>query len=184
MQRYCFCSFVLRFCGTVNPLGSYRALSPYLTTLLLGRLSPLIVHILSSETDNCNYVIYVASLVDYVSVAITETSSCKDRLWSVLMFFFTFCKDIIGPSCELQHIIGPSCELQLKHLRISVRVRCKSHYSDGAITARYRFIKNAYWDVVTDILYPTFGIHVYCCCFFVLTMDSSKQTSISNMKAV
>ena len=33
--------FVLRFYGPVNSMGSYRARSVYLTTLLLGRLSPL-----------------------------------------------------------------------------------------------------------------------------------------------
>ena len=33
--------FVLRFYGPVNPVGSCRAQSVYLTTLLLGRLSPL-----------------------------------------------------------------------------------------------------------------------------------------------
>ena len=33
--------FVLRFYGPVNPLGSCRAQSVYLTTHLLGRLSPL-----------------------------------------------------------------------------------------------------------------------------------------------
>ena len=33
--------FVLRFYGPVNPIGSCRARSVYLTTHLLGRLSPL-----------------------------------------------------------------------------------------------------------------------------------------------
>ena len=33
--------FVLGFYGPVNPMGSYRARSVYLTTRLLGRLSPL-----------------------------------------------------------------------------------------------------------------------------------------------
>ena len=33
--------FVLRFYGPVNPMGSCRVRSVYLTTLLLGRLSPL-----------------------------------------------------------------------------------------------------------------------------------------------
>ena len=50
------CLFVLRFYGPVNPMGSCRARSIYLTTRLLGRLSPLstsIVQILSPETDNC-----------------------------------------------------------------------------------------------------------------------------------
>ena len=36
------CLFVLKFYGPVNPIGSYQAQSVYLTTLLLGRLSPLI----------------------------------------------------------------------------------------------------------------------------------------------
>ena len=35
------CLFVLRFYGPVNPMGSFRARSVYLTTRLLGRLSPL-----------------------------------------------------------------------------------------------------------------------------------------------
>ena len=45
---------MLRFYGPVNPMGSCRARSVYLTTHLLGRLSPLtsIVHIPSPETDN------------------------------------------------------------------------------------------------------------------------------------
>ena len=33
--------FVLRFYGPINPMGSCRPRSVYLTTLLLGRLSPL-----------------------------------------------------------------------------------------------------------------------------------------------
>ena len=33
--------FVLRFYGPVNPMGSCRARTVYLTTRLLGRLSPL-----------------------------------------------------------------------------------------------------------------------------------------------
>ena len=36
-----FCSFVLRFYGPFNPMESCRARSVYLTTCLLGRLSPL-----------------------------------------------------------------------------------------------------------------------------------------------
>ena len=36
-----FCRFVLRFYGPVNPKGSCRARSVYLTTRLLGRLNPL-----------------------------------------------------------------------------------------------------------------------------------------------
>ena len=35
------CLFVLRFYGPVNPMGSCRAWSVYLTTHLLGRLSLL-----------------------------------------------------------------------------------------------------------------------------------------------
>ena len=35
------CLFVLRFYGPVNPMGSCQAQSVYLTTCLLGRLSPL-----------------------------------------------------------------------------------------------------------------------------------------------
>ena len=37
----CFCLFVLRFYSPINPVGSCRVRSVYLTTLLLGRLSPL-----------------------------------------------------------------------------------------------------------------------------------------------
>ena len=39
--KYSGSLFVLRFYGPVNPLGSCRARSVYLTTRLLGRLSPL-----------------------------------------------------------------------------------------------------------------------------------------------
>ena len=35
------CLFVLRFYGPINPMGSCRARPVYLTTRLLGRLSPL-----------------------------------------------------------------------------------------------------------------------------------------------
>ena len=38
--RY-LCLFVLMFYGPVNPMGSCLVQSVYLTTLLLGRLSPL-----------------------------------------------------------------------------------------------------------------------------------------------
>ena len=49
----------MRLYGQVNPVGSCRAQSVYLTTLFLDRLSPLrglqpvLVHIISPETDNC-----------------------------------------------------------------------------------------------------------------------------------
>ena len=39
--RWVPCLFVLRFYSPVNPMGSCRARSVYLTTRLLGRLSPL-----------------------------------------------------------------------------------------------------------------------------------------------
>ena len=40
-QNMSNCLFVLRFYGPINPMGSCRARSVYLTTRLLGRLSPL-----------------------------------------------------------------------------------------------------------------------------------------------
>ena len=40
-KQYTICLFVLRFYGPVNPVGSWRVWSVYLTTCLLGRLSPL-----------------------------------------------------------------------------------------------------------------------------------------------
>ena len=40
-QSMFVCLFVLRFYGPVKPMGSCRARSVYLTTHLLGRLSPL-----------------------------------------------------------------------------------------------------------------------------------------------
>ena len=40
-EKAALCLFVLRFYGPVNPMGSCRARSVYLTTRLLGRLSPL-----------------------------------------------------------------------------------------------------------------------------------------------
>ena len=41
MSHFLVNLFVLRFYGPVNPVGSCRARSVYLTTRLLGRLSPL-----------------------------------------------------------------------------------------------------------------------------------------------
>ena len=41
MFSFLFFLFALRFYGPVNPMGSCRARSVYLTTRLLGRLSPL-----------------------------------------------------------------------------------------------------------------------------------------------
>ena len=38
--QFMVCLFVLRFYGPVNPMGSCRAWSVYLTIHLLGRLSP------------------------------------------------------------------------------------------------------------------------------------------------
>ena len=40
-DRFNYCGFVLRFYSPVNPVGSYRARSVYLTARVLGRLSPL-----------------------------------------------------------------------------------------------------------------------------------------------
>ena len=41
IKTFTVCFFVLRFYGPVIPMGSCRARSVYLTTRLLGRLSPL-----------------------------------------------------------------------------------------------------------------------------------------------
>ena len=41
VEYYSKVLFVLRFYGPVNPMGSCQARSVYLTTRLLGRLSPL-----------------------------------------------------------------------------------------------------------------------------------------------
>ena len=41
IQHLSYCLFVLRFYGPVNPMGSCWARSVYLTTRILGRLSPL-----------------------------------------------------------------------------------------------------------------------------------------------
>ena len=41
LELWCECLFVLRFYGPINAMGSCRARSFYLTTRLLGRLSPL-----------------------------------------------------------------------------------------------------------------------------------------------
>ena len=41
LKSLMICLFVLRFYGPVNPMGSCRVRSVYLTTRLLGRLSPV-----------------------------------------------------------------------------------------------------------------------------------------------
>ena len=78
--------FVLRFYGPVNPMGSCLARSVYLTTHLLGRLSPLkrltsIVHILSPETDNCPSWISVRErmTVENISWSISTKECCRPR---------------------------------------------------------------------------------------------------------
>ena len=77
--------FVLRFYGPVNPMGSCRAQSVYLTTCLLGRLSPLsgtsIVHILSPETDNCPSWISGRErmTVENISWSISTKEYCQTR---------------------------------------------------------------------------------------------------------
>ena len=78
--------FVLRFYGPVNPMGSCRAQSVYLTTRLLGRLSPLkrltsIVHILLPETDNCPFWISGRErmTVENISWSISTKELCRPR---------------------------------------------------------------------------------------------------------
>ena len=78
--------FVLRFYGPVNPMGSWWAWSVYLTTRLLGRLSPhkqltSIVHILSPETDNCPSWISGRErmTVENISWSISTKECCRPR---------------------------------------------------------------------------------------------------------
>ena len=77
---------MLRFYCPVNPMGSYRARSVYLTTRLLGRLSPLkqltsIVHILSPETDKCPSWISGRErmTVENISWSISTKECCRPR---------------------------------------------------------------------------------------------------------
>ena len=74
--------FVLRFYGPVNPMGSCRAQSVYLTTRLLGRLSPLtsIVHILL-PTDNCSSWISGRErmTIENISWSISTKECCRPR---------------------------------------------------------------------------------------------------------
>ena len=77
------CLFVLRFYGPVNPMGSCRERSVYLTTRLMGRLSPLsIVHILSPETDNCPSWISGRErmTVETISWSVSTKECCRPRL--------------------------------------------------------------------------------------------------------
>ena len=73
------CLFVLRFYGPVNPMGSCRARSVYLTTRLLGRFSPLSVHILSPETKNCPSWVSGRErmTVEYISWSISTKECCR-----------------------------------------------------------------------------------------------------------
>ena len=82
------CLFVLRFYGPVNPMGPCWAWSVYLTTRLLGRLSPLkqltsivIVHILLPETDNCPSWISGRErmTVENISWSISTKECCRPR---------------------------------------------------------------------------------------------------------
>ena len=75
--------FVLRFYSPVNPMGSCRAWSVYLTTHLLGRLSRLtsIVQIISPETENCPSCISgrVTMTVENISRSISTKECCWPR---------------------------------------------------------------------------------------------------------
>ena len=88
--RFCTKSrvlFVLTFYGPVNPMGSCRARSVYLTTRLLGRLNQSskrltsIVHILSPETDNCpSWIIgRERMIVENISWSISTKECCRPR---------------------------------------------------------------------------------------------------------
>ena len=75
-----------RLYSPVNPMGSCRARSVYLTTRFLGRLSPLkrlisIVHILSPETDNCPSWISGRErmTVENISWSISMKECCQPR---------------------------------------------------------------------------------------------------------
>ena len=77
----CFrCLFVC--VEVLRPIGSCGALSVYLTTRLLGKLSPLsIVHILSPETDNCPSWISGRErmAVENISWSISTKECCRPR---------------------------------------------------------------------------------------------------------
>ena len=72
--------FVLRFYGPVNPMGSCRARSVYLTTQSSKRLTS-IVHILSPETDNCSSWISGRDrmTVENISWSISTKECCRPR---------------------------------------------------------------------------------------------------------
>ena len=80
------CLFVLRFYGLVNPMGSCRAWSVYLTTRLLGRLSPkrltTIMHTLLPETENCPSWISRRErmTIENISWSISTKECCWPRL--------------------------------------------------------------------------------------------------------
>ena len=81
--------FVLRFYSPVNPMGSCREQSVYLTTLLLGRLSPLssFVHILSPETEDCPSWISGRErmTIESISWSISTKKCCRpDILWHLI----------------------------------------------------------------------------------------------------
>ena len=66
--------------GPVNPMGSCGAQSVYLTTRLLGRLSPKpltsTVQILSPETDNCPSILLWAEMTpNHIIYSIPKTST-------------------------------------------------------------------------------------------------------------
>ena len=65
--------FVLRFYGPVNPMGSCRVRSVYLTTRLLGRLSPL-----SGSPELCTF------FRQKLTTALLE--SVEGREWSLKIF--------------------------------------------------------------------------------------------------
>ena len=81
-----FCLFVLRFYSPVNPMGPCRAWSVYLTTRLLGRLSPLSGYVLCTffrqKLDNCPSWISGRErmTIENISWSISTKECCRPQL--------------------------------------------------------------------------------------------------------
>ena len=113
------CLFVLRYYGPVNPMGSCRVRSVYLTTRLLGRLSPL-----SGESVLCTFFRQKLTCPSWISGR--ERMTVENISWStpqknVADLGGGWTRDLLV-STRTAHPTEPRCRLQKLVWEISWKV--------------------------------------------------------------
>ena len=97
--------FVLRFYCPVNPMRSCQARSVYLTTCLMGRLSPQIVELVLPETGHCPSWISIRERtnVENISWSISMNECCLPNWGQICILLIT------SLTCILFLSLKPCC---------------------------------------------------------------------------